>query len=83
MNLKSKHLRLVALEDAVHSKRCPVCATWGPSVHLFRPAGESPAEEPRPDRCPNCGREEPVRLIREYDIRPVEESRFHLSEGRS
>lgn len=51
--------RIVRLEALAKPRGCDVCHLWGPCVYQFGDDGTH-----RPETCPNCGREVPIRLIR-------------------
>jgi hypothetical protein len=62
--------RLAALEPIYQRPAgCATCRTWSPvawSEERIRPDGAALTTLPRPVRCPDCGREVPIRLTRHY-----------------
>lgn len=60
MRLSARVARLAAAPTL--SSGCDACRDWSPRLFLHD------GEAPRPERCPACGRQVPLRLVRIYDV---------------
>lgn len=60
--------RIVRLEDRMRPARCPECRGWGENAYEVTTASGEVRHAARPDVCPRCGREAPIRLHRRYVI---------------
>ena len=52
--------RLTDLERRIAQvvpEHCGVCVDWPPTRVVYRDGGHETTDDPRPARCPSCGRE--------------------------